>query len=165
MNSRQLAQVGLGLIGVWALLTSLTYLASLSAVVGGGEPPGPVMLFVGVPAALLLGLSYWLVFHNARLAATIAPDTESTSAHGAADLSRVLVVLLGVYLLVIAIPSLLNAVMTFIAAGEYPVAPSTGGPVRYLLGSGVQAAIALFLIFRPERLLAFARRPTPAASE
>ena len=72
VNSRQLAHVGLGLIGVWALLTALNGLMMLSAVVGSGEPPGPVLVSVGVPFALILGLSYVLVFHNAKLAEAIA---------------------------------------------------------------------------------------------
>ena len=162
MNSRQLAHVGLGLIGVWALLSVVNTFVSISLVVGSGEPPGPMLLPVGVPVALLLGLSYVLVFHNSKLAAAIAPDAVSETPQGATDLARVLVALLGVHLFVVAIPSLLNHVVAFLAGGEFPQAPSGAGTLRYFIGSGVQAAIALYLIVRPERLLAFVRRPVPA---
>jgi hypothetical protein len=164
VNSRQLAHVGIGLIGVWALLTALSGLMMLSAVVGSGEPPGPVLVSVGVPFALILGLSYVLVFHNAKLAEAIAPATVSDSPQGATDLARVLVVLLGVHLLVVAIPSVLNHVLTFLAAGEFRD-PSSGGPVRYFIGSVVQVVLAVYLIVRPDRLLEFVRRPVPAQTE
>lgn len=158
MNSRQLARVGLGLIGVWALVDVLNGFMTFAAVVGSGEPPGPVLLYLGVPVALLLGLSYVLVFHNAQLAATIAPDADAASEHGTPDLARILVALLGVMLLVQAIPRTLNAILLFFAAGEFPVAPPLAGPIRNFIGVAVQVAIAIYLIIRPDRLVEFVRR-------
>ena len=162
VNSRQLAQVGLGLIGVWALLYALNGLMTLSAVLGQGESPGPVLLSIGVPVALMLGLSYVLVFHNSVLASAIAPDAGATIDVGASDLGRILVVLLGVMLLVEAIPGTLNDVLAYVAAGEYPNMTDRSGPLRGFIGHAAQIAIALVLVRRPGRLLDYARAGTPA---
>lgn len=159
MNSRQLAQVGLGLIGVSALLDALRIFWTI-AFAGDSIPRGSAIVVVAVPLALLLGLSYVLVFRSAQLAATIAPDVEGTEEHGASDLPRILVVLLGVMLLVQAAPVTINSILAFFAAGEYPGTPRAG-EFRAFVGYGVQVAIALFLIMRPERLLAYVRRPVP----
>jgi hypothetical protein len=163
VNSRQLAQVGLGLIGVWALLDALNGFMTVAAFVRGEG--GPAMLSVAVPVLLLLGLSYVLVFHNSRLAATIAPEGDATVEHGTPDLARVLVALLGVMLLVQAIPRVLNAVLAYLAAGEYPDVSSRALPLRSFLGTAVQVAIALYLIVRPERLLDYLRRPRHAQTD
>jgi hypothetical protein len=163
MNSRQLAQVGLGLIGVWALLDALRGFVTIAAIAGGSFRP--LLLSIAVPVALLLGLSYVLVFHNAQLAATIAPDVRATSEHGTPDLARVLVALLGVLLLVQAIPGAISALLGFFAAGEFPERPSRVLPVRSFIGSGVQLAIALFLIMRPQRLLDYVRRPVATTDQ
>ena len=158
MNSRQLAQVGLGLIGVWAILDAL-WVFSWIASMGDAGPRGAGLLVVAVPLALLLGLSYVLVFHNAQLAATIAPDAGAASEHGTPDLARILVALLGVLLLVQAIPRTLNAVLAFFAAGEFPVRPNLSGPIGSFIGDAIQVAIALYLIMRPDRLVEYVRRP------
>lgn len=161
MNNRQLAQVGLGLIGVWALLDALSIFSTI-AFAGAAGPHGSDLLVVAIPLALLLGLSYVLVFRGAQLAATIAPvapDAGAAREHGAVDISRTLVVLLGVMLFVQAAPLMVNAVLAFFAAGEFPDASSRAGPFRGFIGLGVQVAIALFLIMRPERLLAYVHRP------
>jgi hypothetical protein len=157
MNSRQLAQVGLGLIGVWALLIALQGFMTLAVVAGASL--GPMLLSIAVPVALLLALSYVLVFHNGQLVAAIAPDVRATSEHATPDLPRILVVLLGVLLLVQAIPGAISGLLAVLAAGEFPTMPSRAGPVRFFISSGLQLAIALFLIMRPERLLDFVRRP------
>jgi hypothetical protein len=164
MNSRQLAQVGLGLIGVWALLDALRVFSGI-AFMGDAGPRGAAVLVVAVPLALLLGLSYVLVFRSAQLAATIAPDVGATNEHGTQDLARILVALLGVLLLVQAAPVTINAVLNFLVAGEYPDASSRAGPLRSFIGSGVQLAIALFLIMRPQRLLDYVRRPVATTDQ
>ena len=163
MNSRQLAQVGLGLIGVWVLLNALNGFMMFAAVFGASR--GPMLFAIAVPVALMLGLSYVLVFHGSQLAAAIAPDVSAANQHGAPDLDRVLVVLLGVMLLVQAIPGTLSTVLGYLAAGEFQASPSRAVPARAFIGHGVQIAIALYLIVRPERLLEFVRRPLPEQAE
>jgi hypothetical protein len=163
VNSRQLAQVGLGLIGVWALLIALQGFMTLAVVAGASL--GPMLLSIAAPVALLLGLSYVLVFHNGQLVAAIAPDDAAAREHGAPDLPRILVVLLGVLLLVQAIPGATSALLGLFAASEFPTMPSRARPVRLFIGSGVQLAIALFLIMRPQRLLDYVRRPVATTDQ
>ena len=165
MNSRQLARLGLGLIGVWALLDALTLFTQIASNL---ESLGSEFLFVAaVPVVLLLGLSYVLVFHSAGLAATIAPDADEGAAsdHGTPDLARILVALLGVMLLVQAIPRTLNLILAFFAAGEFPVAPNLVRPIGNFIGDAVQVAIAIYLIMRPDRLVEYLRRPRPAQTD
>jgi hypothetical protein len=164
MNSRQLAQVGLGLIGVWALLDALRVFSGIASM-GDEGPRGAGLLVVGVTLALFLGLSYVLVFRSAQLAATIAPDVGATNEHGPQDLARILIALLGVLLLAQAAPLTINAVLGFLAAGEYPDAWYRPGPLRSFIDSCVQLAIALFLIMRPQRLLEFVRRPVATTDQ
>ena len=164
MNSRQLAQVGLGIIGVLALLDALNGFMTFAAVFGQ-ESTGAVLISIGLPVALLLGLSYLLVFHNSQLAAAISPDAGASSDRGSPDLARTLVVLLGVFLLVEAIPGTLNAVLAYLAAGEYPNMTDRAGPLRGFIGHVVQIVIAIYLITRPERLLHYVRRPRPAETD
>lgn len=158
MNSRQLAHVGLGLIGVWALVDALIVFLGIAST-GDGGPRGSDVLVVAVPLALLVGLSYVLVFANTQLAAAIAPDYRETSSRGAPDLAPILVALLGVLLLVQAIPITLNAILAFFAAGEFPAMPSRAPEVRKFIGLGAQDAVALYLIMRPGRLVEYVRRP------
>jgi hypothetical protein len=126
---------------------------------GVAGPRGSAILVVAAPLLLLLGLSYVLVFRSSSLAAAIAPDGQATSAHSAADISRTLVVLLGVMLLAQSVPRLINIALAFLAAGEFPQGAPNNGLLRDFIASCVPFAIALFLILRPERLLAYVRRP------
>lgn len=154
MNSRQLARVGLGLIGVWALMTAISGFMTFAYVVRS-EPSSVLLL---IPIALLVGLSYVLVFHNSRLAEAIAPDAGEGTESGAPDLARVLVVLLGVHLLVTAIPGVLSVALGLLSGGPFAPGMASGGALRVLLGPVSQSVIAGFLIARPERLLEFVRR-------
>lgn len=165
MNSRQLAQVGLGIIGVLALLDALNGFMTFAAVFGQ-ESTRAVLISIGLPVLLLLGLSYLLVFHNAQLAAAICPDSDATIERGSTDdLARTLIVLLGVFLLVQAIPGTLNGVLAYLAAGEFPNMTDRAGPLRGFIGHVVQIVIAIYLIRRPERLLDYVRRTRPAETD
>jgi hypothetical protein len=163
VNSRQLARVGLGLIGVLALVDALNGFMTFAAIFGR-ESTGAVLISIGLPVLLLLGLSYVLVFHNAQLAAAISPDAGATI-DGSPDLARVLIVLLGVFLLVQAIPGTLNTLLAYLAAGEFPQVGNRAAPMRSFIGHVVQIAIALWLIMRPERILDYVLRPRPAETD
>lgn len=163
MTSRQLAQVGLGLIGVWALLDALRIFAGVASM-GDAAPQGRYILVVAMPLALLLGFSYVLVFRSGQLVSTIAPDAQSAAKHDSHDLPRILVMLLGVWLLVQATPVIVNQILAFVVAGEFPEAQQRAVISRALIGYAIQVAIALFLIMRPERLLAYARRQLPESA-
>ncbi len=159
MTNRQLAQVGLGLIGVWALLDALRLFSGIVAM-GADGPRGSAILVIAVPLLLLLGLSYILVFRSSSLATTIAP-AHSTGEQGTANVSRTLVVLLGVMLLAQSVPALINIGLAFLAAGEFPEGAPNSGLLRNFVATAIPFAMSLFLIMRPGRLLAYIQRPSP----
>lgn len=164
MTSRQLAQVGLGLIGVWTLLDVLVAFTGLGYLAADGSI-GSFAIMEILPFALMLGLSYILVFHNAKLAAAIAPDVDAAPEPGSTDLARILVALLGVMLFARAVPGPISEVAGFLAAGEYPSVSSAPFPLRAFIGSSVQIAIAVYLVARPDRLLSYVRRPMPTPTQ
>ncbi len=165
MTNRQLAQVGLGLIGVWALIDVLKLFAGIASM-ADAVPRGSAILVVAVPLFHLLGASYVLVFRSSSLTAAIAPEGHAATQHGATDFSRTLVVLIGVLLLVQSLPILINIALAFLAAGEFPEGAPNSGLLRNFVSTGVQFAIASFLILRPERLLAtIARTPSREAPQ
>jgi hypothetical protein len=163
VKTRQLAELGLGLLGVWALLYALMIFMSVAsmALFQGGGAVGSVLLAEGVPTALLLGISYLLIFHNALVATAIFPDFETTSEKGSPDLDRILVAVVGVLLLGQAIPGSISALFNFFAMRGFPGESLRAQLIPRFLASGAQVAFALYLIVRPERLLAFLRRPRP----
>ena len=159
MNARRLALVGLGLIGIWLVAEALMMFATFSRV--GEMSSRGFIVAAGIPLALILGFSYVLVFHNAQLARTIAPDPAATIEFGSADLARVLFALLGVVLLSEAIPSVLNLIIAIamMAGQEFGSSAERAGPIRALLSAAAKGAIGWYLIANPERLLAIVRRP------
>ena len=158
MNIRQLAQVGLGLLGVWALLVAAAEFIQIAAFVGVSF--APLALAEVIPVALMLGLSYLLIFHNAKVATAIFPDLEPATYHAAPDLARTLVALTGVLLLVQAAPTAVNAILTVFSAGG-PDPTLRGRLIQRFIGSLVPIGAGIYLITRPERLLEYLQRPMP----
>ena len=158
MNHRQLAQIGLGLLGVWSLLTAVATFIQIGAIVGAsGARLGAAE---AIPVALLLGISYLLVFHNAQVAAAIFPNVEATPDDATYSISRTLVALTGVLLVVQAAPGVLNAVLAYFTVGA--VNPTARGQlVARLVGLVVPLGAGIYLITRPERLLDYLERPLP----
>ena len=167
MNGRQFAQLGLGLLGVSALLSAINMFAVVAEALapGSGGPPGAVLLVIGVPVLLMLGLSYVLVFHNASLAKVIAPAVDAVGARAGADLPRLLVALLGTMMVLQTLPRFINLVMNIFAAVGDPDAMPGGALRRALIASGMELACAIYLIVRPERFLAFLDRPRAEPAE
>jgi hypothetical protein len=164
MNNRSLSELGLGLLGVWALLQALVGFMNIAAsivIFPNPEALRSVLLAEAAPVALLLAVGYVLVFHNAAVATAIFPDFGSKRDHNP-DLTRVLTGIVGVLLLGVAIPGLIRAVFTLVALREFQSSSSRALQVREFVGFGAQAAFALFLIVRPERLLAILQREEPA---
>jgi hypothetical protein len=161
MNGRQFAQLGLGLTGVWALMSAINTFAAVAQGLapGAGGSPGTVILVVGLPALLQLGLSYVLVFHNSSLARVIAPAADAVADRAGADLPRVLVALLGAMIVLQSLPRFVNLVLNIFAAAGDPDAMPGGGLRRALIASALELAFALYLVVRPERFLAFLDRP------
>lgn len=162
MSGRQLAEIGLGLLGVWALLSAVATFVQIAGVVGASL--ARVALAEVLPVALLLGLSYLLIFHNGKVATAIFPDVDTGSDartdNDAPDLARTLVALMGVLLLVEATPSALNLVLNLISVGDAD--PAFRSQLRRrLLGALVPIAAGVYLIARPGRLIEYLRRPAP----
>ena len=156
MKNRQLAQVGLGLLGVWSLLSAVATFIQVGAIVGASL--GRVALAVALPVALMLGISYLLIFHNAKVALAIFPEVEDGATLAEPDFARTLVALTGVMLLVQAAPGALNALLTLLAVGQTD--PSLRpGVVRRLIGLAVPVGAGVYLLTRPDRLLEYLNRP------
>jgi hypothetical protein len=161
MNNRQLAQVGLGLLGVWVLLTAITEFIQIAAVVSASIVA--LTLAEILPVGLMLGLSYLLIFHNARVTTAIFPDVDSTTDADGLTLSRALVALTGIMLLVRATPSALNIILAYMTADG--IDPTMRGRVlRPLLGAALPIGVGIYLLTRPQRLIDYLERPAPAAS-
>ena len=159
MNIRQLAQVGLGLLGVWALLTAVAEFMQIAGIVGASL--ARLALAEVMPVGLMLGLSYLLIFHNTKVATAIFPDVEAaTTDHAPADLSRTLVALTGVMLLVQAAPAVLNTILTYLAVGQSD--PTLRGRlIPRFIGLLVPIGAGIYLITRPGRLIEYLQRPLP----
>jgi hypothetical protein len=166
VNARQLAQIALGVLGVWALLNVInaviTFFEQMETV---GGASGTTALVVGVPLLLMLALSYVLVFHNARLAAAIMPDAAAAAVGGTHDVARVLVAVMGTMMVLQALPTAVNLVLNIFAAVGDPDAMPGGALRRHLIGMGLDLACALYLVFRPERFVAFLNRPRSGPAE
>lgn len=165
VNGRQLAQIALGSLGVWALLEAVAIIASFFETVAASGGVSGAALIVGVPTLILLGLSYVLVFHNAQLARALAPDDAAAVGLGTPDIARLLVALLGAMTVLQVLPRCVNLVLNIFAAAGDPDAVHGGGLYRALIGTGIELACALYLVMRPERFLAFLNRPRPDAVE
>lgn len=161
MNIRQLAQVGLGLLGVWALLSAVATFIQIAAIVSTSV--ARLAIAEVLPVALLLSVSYLLIFHNTKVAAAIFPDVEGAAdgASAQSDLALTLVALTGVFLLVQATPGALNAVLNIFTVGD--IDPNLrGGLLRRFIGALIPIGAGIYLIVRPGRLLDFLQRSGPA---
>jgi hypothetical protein len=165
VNSRQVAQVGIGLLGVWALLLAVS--GFMNALLLGSVSGAPSFLTVGLPLLLMLALSYMLVFHSGQLASIIAPDVDAMTEQISTDVARTLVALVGVMLFVQTIPATVSTLLTlFVFRTDIRASSSSGGMLaRRVIDSGIETALALYLIMRPDRLLDYLRRSQPIAGE
>lgn len=157
MNGRQLAQIALGVLGVSALVNAINPLMAVFMVVSSNEPRSS-LLVVGVPAFLLLALSYILVFHSSTLVAAIAPAAGTELMSAASDIPRVLVALMGVMMALQALPSGVNTVFNILAVAGDPQSVEKGALVPRLIGLAADFGCALYLVIRPERFIAFLNR-------
>ena len=111
-----------------------------------------------VPVGMLLGISYFLLFHNAKVATAIFPDVDATPDAAPRDFSRTLVALTGVMLVVEWTPSAINTILSYLTVGG--VDPSFHGRlVRPFIGAVLPIAAGIYLIMRPDRLIEFLNRP------
>lgn len=156
MNHRQLAQVGLGLLGVWALLSAVETFIEFAALAGASI--ARVALAEVIPVALLLGLSYLLLFHNAQAAAALFPNVDASAEEVPPGLARTLIALMGVFLLIQATPTALNVVLNYFFAADVDLA-ARRTLIPRLLTSFIPIVASCYLVARPGRLLEFLERP------
>jgi hypothetical protein len=163
MNSRILGQIGLGLLGVWALVQVLFGVVVLVGAIttfqeaSGSSRSG--LLMIGLPVAALLGLSYVLLFHSASVAHLLFPDVDAAADAARADLPPVLVGLLGVLFVGMATPSVIRALFTFVPSDPYLSREILRSRLRDIAGYGLEAALGVFLVLRPRRVLALWQSP------
>jgi hypothetical protein len=158
VNNRQLAQVGLGLLGVWAVLSAVAAFIQIAGVVGVSLPR--LGFAEVVPVGLLLGLSYLLIFHNASVATAIFPSVDAADQHTPPDFARTLIALTGVILLVQAAPSAVNTVLILLSVSEIDP-PQRAELLRRLIGILVPIGSGIYLMTRPGRLLEYWQRASP----
>jgi len=155
MTARTTAQLGFGLLGLWAAIQAVAMfpgLAVMASAITATSGFVPVVFAIILPVAFLMVMSYLLLFHNARLTAQLFPGVEEESKAETADVPRVLVGLAGVLLLGLVVPHIVRVI------------PGLGGPAavtasvervqtRELISAALQLALALYLIFRPGKFL------------
>jgi hypothetical protein len=162
MNPRTLSQLGLGLLGIWALIEALALfpqvapLASMVTNTGGAQA---LVFGIILPVALLFGLSYLLVFHSEVVSRRVFREFDPSPSDPSVLQARVAVGLLGVLILALAIPHLVASLILF---ADERMAASV--PLREVISYAVQTALALFLIVRPEALLGFWSTPGKRAA-
>ena len=144
MNAQALLQVGLGLLGVSALLQALS-LTTTSAVLSlslGGR--GVVALgLLALQVLALFAASYLLILHNRRLAGQfIVRSAIGDAPLGMPDVRKILIGLFGLYLLVRAL-----SVASALRLVSQRVTP------EYLGFLIIQVGAALFLTLRPAKVL------------
>jgi hypothetical protein len=158
VNNRQLAQTGLGLLGVWALLSAAGTFIQIAAAVGMSF--APLALAEVIPVAILLSVSYLLIFHNAKVATAIFPDIDAPVERAPSDVTLTLVALTGVLLLVQAAPSAANNILAFLSVGASD--PGLRGQlIRRFIASLIPIGAGIYLITRPGRFVEFLQRPSP----
>ncbi|TWT66278.1 hypothetical protein Pla123a_46720 [Posidoniimonas polymericola] len=162
MNSREWFCLALRVMGVWQLSSVVPYLAMLVAsLASGGNTPFEffiVLLWVVV----YTGLGLFLLLFAPAIAARFYPGSAAESRPTAQDLpDRMLELglrLLGAYLLVLAVHTLLTYVANAIAVAAYSNVSwrqqlAASGP-RELISTAVYVTLGLVVLAGPKRIIA-----------
>ena len=153
MNPRTLSQLGLGLLGVWALIEALELfpqVAPLASLVTNNAGSRALAFGIIIPIVFLFGLSYLLVFHSEVVSRRLFPSFDLSSSDTSGLQARIAVGLLGVLVLALAIPHLVGYLIALWARQV-----DTSLTVRELIAYAAQAALGVFLICRPQVLVGF----------
>jgi len=155
VNAQAIAQLGVGLLGVWAFIEALLVfprVATAAPFQYALHGAWGAFAAMALPFVLLLALSYLLVFHAAAVARRVLSTLDLESTGPLPDVACVLVGLAGVFVLLNSLPGLVQAWM--VRSGfEVPAAIR----LRVWVASLVQAGVGLFLILRPGILVALWR--------
>jgi hypothetical protein len=162
MNPRTMSQLGLGLLGIWALIEALALfpqLAPLASMVNNTAGSRTLAFGIVIPVALLFGLSYLLVFHSDVVSRRLFPGFDSSPSDSSVLQTRIALGLLGMLVLALAIPHLVASFLVLLAER------AAAGPIlREVVAYVVQTALAVFLIARPEVLVGFWSGPQHRAA-
>jgi hypothetical protein len=156
MNAQGIGQLGIGLLGVWAFIVALGYFRYASFGVFSFEQPGGYTAFFlawVLPFVVLLVLSYLLVVHAAAIARRLLLPLEQEPAGPPADVSRVVVGLVGVFVFLGSLPGLL-------ASFGLPA----NGRTLTLVADLVRAGVGLLMVLRPALFLAMWQSERPASA-
>ena len=159
MGVQALLQVGLGLLGVSALIEALT----LAIVSGFGSmanlPPGGrgivALLWVLLGVLALFAAGYALILHNNRIARILLARCGIVDAAvpGVPDIRSILVGLFGVSLLVRALPVAIGAIGTALNLRPQVMYPVVSYPLQQIIAMALQVGLGTYLVLRPARVL------------
>jgi hypothetical protein len=159
MNAQGIGQLGIGLLGVWAFIQALLVfprVAATATFLSAQHGAYAALIAMALPFVLLLGLSYVLVFHAAGVARRVLSPLELEQAGPPADLGRVLVGLVGVFIFTGSLPSLVQV---------WVLAPDMAAPLRLQVwvASLAQATVGLVMVLWPVTLVNLWKSRGPAA--
>jgi hypothetical protein len=160
MNARAQGELAVGLLGVWAMIQAVATLANALVVMTSFRGDGPasgLMWALNVPSALMLGVGYLMVRHNAAVMTFLFPHVSRVAEGDALEPAIVLVGCLGLWIVASAVPSLVRTLLMFVPESQIGSAMTRASNQRTAAGYGVQAAFGLFMVFRPRRVLALWR--------
>jgi hypothetical protein len=111
---RKLAVLGIAIVGLVALLSSLSYVASPAQlfVLGAlGSTPGVIALAITItPVLVSIAGGLYLLLRRETIADAWFREADESAVVAAEDMVRAGMILIGVYLLVQAVPTLINGV-------------------------------------------------------
>lgn len=133
---RKLGVLGITLIGLTALVTAVNYLFfPLSALVldSGSLPRALAFLLAALPVLAIGAMGLVMVLRRERLAEALLPDSDDILGLSPAPLLRVGILLMGLYFIIQAVPSLISTVVG-------PIVQTAQQNAQFGGGSGLNAA-------------------------
>ena len=159
MGVQALLQVGLGLLGVSALIEALT-LATISGLGSMANLPpdgrGIVALLWALLGLLtLFAAGYALIVYNNRIARILLARSGTVDAvvPGVPDIRTILVGLFGVSLLVRALPVAIGAIGTALNLRPQGMYPVISYPLQQIIAMALQVGLGIYFVLRPARVL------------
>src|SRR5712691_10534902 len=160
MKSPSLGQLGLSLVGLYALVQALVLFPSLAtwgSVLLERDQGAIAVSVTLVPCGLLVVLGVLLVAHPDSIARWMWRGMDRPESLPVPDeLALLLLAICGILVFAAALPDLVTVTLRSLSTGGAEV-PS----LRWLAGQLVRALLVLFLFFLPRAVLDFWRRKQP----
>lgn len=147
---RTVFSVASKLLGVFITYLGIMYVIAAFALRDG--PPGPVSLQL-LSALVAFVFGFVLAFRTDRLADLLGVNSEVSSSFGAFEGRAALrtgVILVGLYIFVTRVGSVLSMISSYLAGVQFG---GVGGALVRILVECVPLALALFLDFRADRIV------------